>query len=175
MPVPATVAWQEAEASAPPGVETLHTIELQHNATLLARWVAEVTEPETLGIEDGAAFNGGELAEFTPTNFKSAWPDVGENTPPRSRLSIDNVPRQAIDLLIAATLIRSDLIVIYRQYLSDDTSAPAFGPVEYVMRSWSAKGTRVTGDAELLRLGNKRFPATRATYNVSDFPGLVVG
>ena len=66
--------------------------------------------------------------------------------------------------------LRANLIAIYREYRSDDVSAPCFGPVEFIVRQVSMTGTRIEGMASIDDLANKKFPSR--VYTTKEYPGL---
>lgn len=173
---PWTAAWEEAEATAPPGVIAYSTLELQHPAFLEngvqvpIRCVTEVTDNMQFGIEAGATYNAGETATFQAIPFYAERPEFAEGRTPQCDVTIDNVAREVSVYLEAAVQIKSDLIAIYREYLSDDTSEPSYGPVQFVMRKVTVSGTKVTGTARLDDLANRKFPLK--VYSVNEFPGL---
>lgn len=170
-------AWAEAEASCTVDQLLFETIELQHpsfvegETTVPLRFVLDV-EPRTLGIEDGATFNGGEMVEFTPIAFQASLPDFAEGQVPSCKIVIDNVGRDLMPHLEAAVQVRADLIVILRRYLEDDVTEPVYGPVEFKVRQVRVTGTRVEGTATLEDLTNMKFPSR--VYQRSQFPALMI-
>lgn len=175
---PWTGAWEEAEASAPPGVLTYCTLELQHPAFLdenddpvPVRCVTDVHEDMAFGIEDGAEFNAGEMATFQAVPFYAERPEFAEGRAPECTVTVDGVGDELIPRIEAAVEVKADLVVVYREYQTPDLSEPVFGPVKFVMRRVSVNGTTITGTAQLDDLANRKFPRRIAT--VRDFPGLV--
>jgi hypothetical protein len=173
-----TEAWAEAEASCPVSVLTFDTLELQHPAFLESeaviplRFVCDV-EPRDLTIEDGATFNGGETVTFQPIAFEAEFPEFAEGRIPEVRVAVDNVAQELMPHLEAAVQVRADLKVLVRQYREDDTSAPVYGPVEFIIRQVTVTGTRVEGMARLEDLTNQKFPSR--VYTRSLFPALMAG
>jgi hypothetical protein len=170
-------AWEEAAASVPASVKVYFTLELQHPGfvdetmtPIPIRCVAGVAEDIQFGIEEGATFNGGEMATFTAIPFYADFPEFAEGKVPETRVVLDNVSRELVPHIEAALAVRADLIAIYREYRSDDLSAPCYGPVEFVVRRITMSGTRIEGMASLDNLANKKFP-TRV-YTTREYPGL---
>lgn len=157
-------AWAEGEACAAPGVITYETLEFQHPAFLQdgvqipLRFVLDVEE-RVLGIEAGAAFDGGEMATFRPLAFEADMPTFGEQQIPECKVRIDNVARDLMPYIEEAVKVRADLKVIYRQYVDDDVSEPVYGPVEFLLTKVSVKGTTVEGTATFTDLTNMKFPS----------------
>lgn len=174
---PWTAAWEEAEATAPPDVVVYSTLELQHPAFLEnsvqvpIRCVTGVADAMSFGIEAGATFNGGEMAEFQAIPFFAERPEFAEGRTPQCDVTIDNCAREVAMYLEAAVQVKADLIAIYREYRSDDLTEPCYGPVQFVMRKVTVKETSVTGTARLDDLANRKFPFK--VYSVDQFPGLL--
>lgn len=176
---PWTAAWEEAEATAPPDVQIYSTLELQHPAFLdetdteiPIRVVADVADSQDFGIEDGATFNGGETATFQAVPFYADRPEFAEGRVPQCQVTVENVGREVSGYLDAAVQVQADLIAIYREYRSDDLTAPCYGPIEFKMRNVTVNGTNVVGTARLDDLANRKFP--NKVYSVDEFPGLYV-
>jgi hypothetical protein len=167
-----TAAWEEAEAAAPPNVTIYGTLEVQHPVfDQPARVVANVPNDVDLTLEAGAAFNGGETVTFTAVEVTAERPEFSEGKTPECSLTIDNVGRLLVPQLNDAVAVRADLTVIYREYRSDDTSEPCYGPVEFKLRQVSMQDTRLTGIARVDDLANRKFPSR--VYTIREFPGLV--
>ena len=83
---------------------------------------------------------------------------------------VDNVSRGLVPHIERAIEFRADLIAIYREYRSDDLSAPCYGPVEFVVRRITMSGTRIEGMASIDNLANRKFP-TRV-YTTREYPAL---
>lgn len=176
---PWTSAWEEAEATAPPNVLVYDTLELQHPAFLEelvevpVRIVNGVSDDMSFGIEVGADFNGGETVTFQAIPFFAERPEFAEGKTPTCQVTVDGVGRELTERLEDGVQIKADLAVIYRQYRSDDLTEPCYGPVRFVMKKVTVKGTSVVGTAQLDDLANRKFPYKVAS--VDEFPGLVTG
>ncbi len=170
-------AWAEAAATAPPQFMVYITLELRHDAFVdevdgpfAIRAVTGVADPVTLGLEPEAALNGGEMVEFKAVPFTAEQPEFAEGKTPESQVTVDNVAREMIPYLEQAVRMRSDMVCTYREYRSDDLTAPCFGPVSFKMKRVSVTGTKVTGQARIDDLANRKFP--NKVYTLNDYPGL---
>lgn len=173
-----TDAWEEAEASVPPTVDIYHTLELQHAAffdletgPFSVRAVAGDYADQSFTLEDGAVLDGGATVVFSAIPFYSEFPEVSEGTTPTCKITIDCVGDELIPYLEAATLVRSDMIAIYRQYRSDDRTAPCYGPVQFNIKQATLKSSVIEGIAKIDDLANRKFPSR--VYRLSEYPGLV--
>ena len=173
-----TDAWAEAEATCVVTSLTFDTLELQHPAFLDGetviplRFVCDV-EPRTFTIEDGAVFDENTAVDFQPIAFEAEFPEFADGKIPEVRVAVDNVAQELMPYLEAAVQVRADLKVLVRQYREDDTSAPVYGPVEFVIRQVTVSGARVEGIARLEDLTNMKFPSL--VYTRSLFPALMMG
>lgn len=170
-------AWEEAEATAPPHVVLLPTLELRHVAfieggeQIAIRVVNGPADDMEFTLEDNAPMQPGETVLFKAIPFFAERPEVSEGRLPESQVTIDNVAREMIPILEEAVKVRADLIVAYREYRSDDLTAPCYGPVEFKMRKVTMSGATLTGVARLEDLATRKFPAR--VYTINDYPGLL--
>ncbi|WP_454683997.1 DUF1833 family protein [Ancylobacter moscoviensis] len=169
-------AWEEAEASCSTDFDTFNTLELQHlairdeNGDERPVRLVEDVMARLLGIEAGARFNPGEVAEFRPAAFTSPFAELAQGQVPQAQITIDNVAREITPYLNAAVAYNADLKAIYRQYRSDEPDEPIYGPVEFLISSARLVGASVTGTARLSDLSDRKFP--REVYTRKRFPGL---
>lgn len=173
-----TDAWEETEVSNPPGVDTYDTLELRH-----AAFIDEETGPFAVRIVNGSPtevmltlemeslLNGGEIVKFEAIEFSAERPEFAEGTTPSCKIAVDNVGDELQPYLEQAVAIRSDLTAIYRQYRSDDTSEPCYGPIEFTIKQVKISTTRLEGVATLDNLSNRKFPIK--LFTLKDFPGLL--
>lgn len=172
-----TAAWEEAEASVPPTIEVYHTLELQHPAFIdggvpfAVRAVAGDYAPQTFTIEDGAVLDAGAAVVFDPIPFYSEMPEVQEGQTPTCKITVDSVGDELIPYLEAATQVRADLVAIYRQYRSDDMTAPCYGPVQFVIKQVTLKSSTIEGVAKIDDLVNRKFP--KRVFSLAEYPGLI--
>lgn len=174
---PWTDAWEEAEASVPPNVDVFCTLELQHLAFVdvntgpfSVRAVAGTPHDQTFRIESGAVLNPDEDVEFKAIPFYSERPEFQEGKTPECRITVDSVGDELIPYLEEATKIRSDMIAIYREYRSDDLTAPCYGPVQFLIKQVSLRSSTIEGVAKIDDLVNRKFPSR--VYSYKDYPGL---
>lgn len=174
---PWTAAWEEAEASNPTGVQVFHTIELIHpafNDTLTGpfsvRAVNGTPDDQVFTLEAGAPLDGGMAVTFKAIPFEDESPEFAEGQTPTCKIIIDNIGEEVTAYLEDATATRADLTAIYRQYRSDDTSEPCYGPVQFVIKKVNVKNARIEGQAQLKNLSNFKFPNKVFTFD--EFPGL---
>lgn len=174
---PWTAAWEEAEASNPTGVDVFHTVELIHpefidgiTGPFSVRAVNGTPDDQTFTLEAGAPLDAGVAVVFTAIPFSDDLPEFAEGQTPTCTLSIDGVGDEIEPYLEGVVSVRSDMIVIYRQYRSDDATEPCFGPIQFVMKKITMKNGRLEGTCQLKNLSNFKFPLKVFTYD--DFPGL---
>lgn len=177
MPDLMTAALEEAYAACPPSVLIYDALELQHPAIqdaegneVPARVVNDVRQ-QSFGIEPGATFNPGETVVFAPGAFSAAFPTYQEGQPATCEITIDNVDRGFTAALEAAMEYDAHLVAIFRQYVSEDMTEPAYGPVPFVIKRVKVTATTITGTAQGSILYDKKFPSK--VYTRADFPGLI--
>jgi len=170
-------AWAEAEASAPPAERECNTLELIHPAFVdeeigqfSVRAVAETFEDTFFTLEEGAPLNGGESVKFKAIPFMADHPEWEEGKPPEVRISIDGVGRDLSPYIKPASRTRANMRVILRQYLLDDPSAPAYGPLEMVGRDVTVTAQRVDCTIRIDDLTNTKFPSL--IYTIRRFKTL---
>jgi hypothetical protein len=174
---PWNAAWEEAEATAPPGVLVYATLELQHPAFIQGgvnvpiRVVTGVADDMSFGIEAGATFDGGTMQTFQAVPFFAERPEFAEGKAPECQVTVDNIGREIVGYLDAAIQVRADLIVLYREYRSDDLTEPCYGPIQFIMRKITVTGATVVGTANIDDLANRKFPYLN--YDITHFPGLL--
>lgn len=172
-------AWAEAEATAPPGVIIYPTLELIHPAFIDPVTLQQITikcvtgtyTDQTFTLEQGAPVGGGLPVLFKAIPFAAERPTYEEGRTPETLITVDNVAREIIPYLEQAVIMRADVVTIYREYLSDDATQPAYGPVQFVMKQVKVSGTQVQGTAQIDDLANRKFP--RLVYTINDFPSLI--
>lgn len=167
-------ALSEAQASVKPGQLVYFTLELWHSTfDVPARVVTGVLNDKQFGIELGADRNPGEMVTFLACPFQADPPEVREGLPPQCRVSIDNVNRELWPKIKAAMLVREYVKVIYREYVDDDLSEPAYGPVEFILKEVQMTGATLVGTATVSNMLSKRFPRQDCNYNYIDYPSLL--
>ena len=159
-------ALREAYASAPSESIILHTLELRHpsfiddNGGLTAVRVARDNQDLTARLEPTAPLNPGERVTFIAMGFELELPPINTAPVPEITITLDNVTREIVKHLEAASTSQSKIEITYRPYLSDDLEGPQMDPpFTLVLTEVSATATCVTGRARMLDVGNKAFPA----------------
>ncbi len=173
-----TEALAEAYASNPVDDLPLDTLEFHHPAFVdelgnpVAPRVVCDTVPWTLGLEDDAPLNPGEMVLFEPVPFEFTKPSFEEGSVPTLPFSVANVSRLLTYYLELASEQTDPIYVYYRTYLASNPSHPEMDPV-VVMTLTAAKAgaLRVTGTASLSDVHNWPFPGQK--YTPARFPGLV--
>lgn len=167
-------ALMEAYASCPPGAKVYETLEINHPSFESPAYiVANVADDVELTLENPDSPPSATL--FTACPLECGDPEQREGQAPTCQVKIDNVNRELVPKIRAALGVRAYITITYRQYLESDTSAPAYGPVEYVLKDVTMVGASLTGTAMVGNLQNKRFPAQSMNYNYRDFPSLLPG
>ncbi|WP_027578489.1 DUF1833 family protein [Bradyrhizobium sp. Ai1a-2] len=167
-------ALLEAYASCRPSSRIFYTLEIwQASFAEPARVVTNVGDDMTFGIEAGAPRNGGEMVTFIACPFQASYPEQREGQPPQTNIKIDNVNRELVPKVRAAMSVRQYIQVLYREYLNNDLTEPAYGPVEFELRNVKIVGVSMTGTVMVKNLQNKRFPRLTKNYDYVQFPSLL--
>ena len=87
-----------------------------------------------------------------------------------SPFEVENVSAILMPYLQAAMTIAASIEITYRQFLSDELTAPQFILTGLTAQKVTATMLRVTCTAGFEDFLNKPFPAT--VYTTRDFPGL---
>lgn len=165
-------AIKEAYASAPSNVVIYHTLELRHPAFTTPIRVVRDFVDLTATLEATAPANPSTAVLFVAFNFEFTKPEVSSVGVPQITITLDNVDRSIV-ANIEAALTTTDLVqVTYREYLSNDLSAPQNNPpLNMTIMSVTADVFKVTAVAGFPDLMNRRFPSME--YSAEVFPGLV--
>ncbi|NEU95040.1 DUF1833 family protein [Bradyrhizobium uaiense] len=167
-------ALLEAYASCPPSARIYYTLELwQSSFDQPARVVANVGDDMTFGLEASAPRNAGETVTFIACPFEAGYPEQKEGQPPSTTIKIDNVNRELVPKIRAAQGTREYIQVLYREYLGSDLTEPAYGPIEFELRSVQMVAASLTGTVMVKNLQNKRFPRLTRNYDYIQFPSLL--
>ncbi|ODM77800.1 DUF1833 family protein [Bradyrhizobium elkanii] len=167
-------ALLEAYASCPPSSRIFYTLELwQSSFDQPARVVANVGDDMAFGLELAAPRNPGETVTFIACPFQAGYPEQKEGQPPSTTIKIDNVNRELVPKIRAAQGTREYIQVLYREYLGSDLTEPAYGPIEFELRSVQMVAASLTGTVMVKNLQNKRFPRLTKNYDYIQFPSLL--
>jgi hypothetical protein len=170
-------AAAEAYAIAPVDRVMVDTIELLHSSFIGddgypdSVRVACNTEDLLATIEDGAPMHAGQEVTFIGLPVVPKLPEEGENgQDPVFEFFIDNVSEMVSRQLDLAVETLEPIIVIYREYASDDTSGPTHLPtLKLELRKVDVDDTRVTATAAFADSVNRKFPGS--VYD-ERYPGL---
>jgi hypothetical protein len=167
-------AIREAYASAPSDVVILHTLELRHpdfkNESGVTTAIRVVRDQQDLfaRLEASAPL---EPVRFVAMGFDLDLPPVDIAPVPEVVLTLDNVSRDIVKYLDAASESEASIEVTYRPYLSSDMEGPQMDPpITLVLTEVEADVMRVTARARMVDIGNKAFPGR--LYTATEFPGL---
>jgi hypothetical protein len=170
-------AIREAYASAPSDVVILHTLELRHpdfkNESGVTTAIRVVRDQQDLfaRLEASAPLNPSETVRFVAMGFDLDLPPVDIAPVPEVVLTLDNVSREIVKHLDAASESEASIEVTYRPYLSNDVEGPQMDPpITLVLTEVEADVMRVTARARMVDIGNKAFPGR--LYTSTEFPGL---
>src|SRR6516162_3288800 len=84
--------------------------------------------------------DGGAMVTFTACPFTADYPEQREGQPPTSKIKIGNVNRELIPKIRAALGVREYIQILYREYLDNDLTEPAYGPIEFELREMQMVG-----------------------------------
>lgn len=176
-----TEAWEEAVATANPHLVEFVTLELNHSAfvdeseeRVSIRAVASAEDHDFV-IENTAVYDAGETVTFTAIPFEFMWPDMSDDSVPAVEVKIDNIGREILPYVIAATKLNEPVSMIIRVYTvdtRDDSSVLSNGPPPPVLylRDVSITDLEVRAKASPGDLYNRR--AMRIVYDLTNYPTL---
>lgn len=170
-------ALQEAYASAPNDVIIFHTLEVRHpdfkdeaGQSVAIRVVRDQVDLFAR-LEDLAPLDAGQQVRFVAMGFELDLPPVDIAPVPEISISLDNVTREIVEHLDAASISEYPIEITYRPYLSCDLEGPQMDPpITLVITEVEADVQRVVAKARMVDIGSKTFPSR--LYTAIDFPGL---
>lgn len=169
-------AMLEANASVKPGQTVYCTLEFEHPTfDQPVYMVANVADDVSLGIEVGSDANSGAMVNHIAVPCKIDYPEQSEGQAPQCNISVDNVHRELVPKIKEAMSVRASIRVTYREYLDDDLTEPAYGPVQFRLSKVTMKATTLTGTIVVGNLQNKRFPRADQNYTTTQFRSLLPG
>lgn len=170
-------ALKECYASSPVDEFVLDTIELIHpafvdeNGNPTSILAVRAYEPWDCTLEVDAPFRPGQRVTFQPIPFDMTDPGFAEDEVPKLVFSISNVSRLVTQYLEMAIAQTTPITVVYRQYLSTDTTVPQTDPpVVMTLSAATSSATTTSGTATLSDVHNWPFPWQR--YTTERFPAL---
>jgi Domain of unknown function (DUF1833) len=122
-------------------------------------------------LESSAPLNPSQMVRFVAMGFDLDLPPVDIAPVPEVVLTLDNVSREIVKHLDAASESEASIEVTYRPYLSNDMEGPQMDPpITLVLTEVEADVMRVAARARMFDIGNKAFPGR--LYTATEFPGL---
>jgi hypothetical protein len=123
-------------------------------------------------LESTAPRRASSSVMFSAVPFSISIPDTTTDPTPRATLTVDNVGREMIDLLIQAAQGGKAIYITYREYLvgSEGAGPENDPPLKFNLVEVSASGVSVSGRLITLTVGSRRFPWQ--SYSPSRFPTL---
>jgi hypothetical protein len=164
---PWSAAWEEAAATNPPERLVVPTLQIDHPALSLPIYVATNVNAD---IELPLVFGGG-LVLHKAIPFWADDPEFSQGRVPETRVTIDNVARELSPALYEVSLTRGNLMITFRQYITDDLTEPVYGPVVFKLRNIGVAGNAVTGLAQLENYAQMKLP--RRVHTIQSHPGLL--
>lgn len=154
-------ALREAYASAPADEIIYHTLEITH---------PDFTAPVRVVRGWDAITAGG--SNWIAVPFDLTLPEASESGPPRLTITLDNVSRELMDGLDAASESGEKIAVTYRAFLSSNLATPMNDPpLALTLTAISVRATQIAATATLADFANRKFP--RQVYTDNDYPGLI--
>lgn len=160
-----TAAIKEAFAIAPATKVIYHTLEVRQTGVQSPIYLVRARREWVADDENG------DERTFQPCGFNFTLPPANEEGFQSLNVSIDNISREASDFIKTALTEEVPVEIIYRPYLSDDTSGPQMDPpLVLFLKDIQITDLQVTGRATFMDIVNKKFPSDIYTREV--FPSL---
>lgn len=161
----------EVRASAPAGIVIVETLEIYHASFPEPIRICNQLHDFTATLEDSAPRDAGEEVAFSASSFALVLPRAGSSGIQTINIKISNIDLMASDHLEIALENPGAVSIIFRIYLSSDTSGPAENPpTTLTLQSAVADSTFLTAKAKNSDNINRKFPSL--VYNSFDHPGL---
>lgn len=158
-------AAREAYALAPSDVAVLETLTFTHPSWEAPVYLVKNREDLDLTLETG------ETVTFTACAFRMALPAAGENGLQEIQIAVDNVDRVASDALLTVATSKQPVQVVFRPYLSNDTTAPQMDPpLTLFLTDATITSVEVVCRATFADVLNRSFPSQY--YVRRRFPAL---
>lgn len=160
-----------ARASAPSSVVIIECIEIRHDSFPAPIRLTNQRADVVATLEATAPEDASTAVTFTAAYFDLTLPRQGAQGTQSLNLVLGNVDkavRQHLDIAVANP---TPITVIYRHYLSTDTSAPAVDPPpRLTFRGATADVFTVNAEAATVDWINGKLHSRK--YTLLDFPGL---
>ncbi len=154
---------QKVYASAPTSEVLIRTLEIKPADADPIRVCAQFEDQE-LTLETG------ETVTFLGTHMDLARPAKNTSGQQSLKFAFANVTATAQEVIEGALESGEPVIVIYREYLSSDTSAPAYRPAQLTMVGGTFEGLMLQVEASYFEILNTSWPRKR--YTAEFAPGL---
>jgi hypothetical protein len=159
-------------ASAPAGIVQIETLEILHDSFPAPIRLTNQLEDIDVTLEATAPLNAGQVVTFTAVPFALVLPRAGDGAIQTIDITISNLDQIASNYLETAIENPGPVTLIYRMYLSDDTSEPAENPpTRLELVSGIADYQQLVVKAKNADNISRKFPTI--VYNIYDHPGLV--
>jgi hypothetical protein len=169
-------AAAEAAAVAPSGRAILDTLSIYHPGIDggVIRVVNDFTDlTATIEAGSGAESDSGATVVFGRSSFKlSRPPESLEDSAGQLSFTLVGISQVAIQAIRSVVGSSTPIVVVHREYASDDTSGPSsLPPARLEVVDVSADDTQVVITAQFGDPSNRNFP--RKFYTLTQYPGLV--
>ena len=160
-------ALKEVYALAPNSVIPLDTLEISYVGLPETLYIVKDRVSWDLTLEDSTTHT------FKPCGFEFIQPAAGIDGVQQLSLAVDNVGDEVNDFFNAlGTELTEPVKVVYRPYLSNDTSGPQLDPpLVLFLVDITMDVFKVSGRATFASIVNSRYPTQY--YSAQRFPGLV--
>jgi hypothetical protein len=173
-------AIEEAYASAPQDVISLHSLEINHKTFTepirIIRWPVVGQEPERFKclIEDDTLYNPGQVAEFIGAPYEILLPEKDTENPGQFKLSVEGVGGLFDEYMYNAALGGGKITAVYREYIKGDEQldGPASVWPQMVLSSPRLEGMTFVMNGTVL---DWMFRAFGRLMLPGDYPGIVIG
>jgi len=163
-----TAELKRVYASAPSDRRYIETLELWHPLFPRRFFITSDGQPWQFYLSAGAP----SLTPFVPVPFAITLPTSDGKGQQDMQVQLDNVGREAMDAIEAASYQPTiNITTTYRVYLDVQGSAPQNDPpLVLAMQSVTIDNAAITGTATRADVLNRPFPTD--LYRVDNFPGL---
>ena len=146
----------------------LHTLQLNHTTFSSAYYIVQNNEDFVANLE-----NGGPLTTFQKYSFTIDGPSKNSQGNQYININIDAVNTTLVNMLENTSLDENNnpIELIYRIYLSSDTTTPQAYPTKLYLKNVSVDNYSISGQAVFLNLNNAKFP--NAKYD-NTFQNLII-
>lgn len=175
MPITREQARAEALVSAPAGVIVFETVEIWHPTFIVNGGAAPlriVNAPENLTarLESTAPRNPSELVAFLASAFRIMTPAITESSIGNGTIEASNISHQLSSMLESIDTVFEPVQLIFREYLSNDLSAPSKIDLNYTIDGISISENTVSASLSIENLAARRVP--NRVYDAIEFSAL---